>query len=104
MTDAAAVAGAATTGAASAMASAVSGTASEGISKSDGCSSPRRLACGGMVTFLLRAPRPLDRSEGGDSPLNPPLEVGDLTGDLMGEGGDLMGDGVDLMGERGTLF
>jgi hypothetical protein len=32
------------------------------------------------------------------------LEVGDLTGDLMGEGGDLMGDGVDLMGERGTLF
>ena len=56
------------------------------------------------MTFLLRAPRPLDRSEGGDSPLNPPLEVGDLTGDLMGEGGDLMGDGVDLMGERGTLF
>ena len=56
------------------------------------------------MTFLLRAPRPLDRSEGGDSPLNPLLEVGDLTGDLMGEGGDLMGDGVDLMGERGTLF
>lgn len=56
------------------------------------------------MTFLLRAPRPLDRSEGGDSPLNPPLEVGDLTGDLMGEGGDLMGEGVDLMGGRGALF
>jgi hypothetical protein len=32
------------------------------------------------------------------------LEVGDLTGDLMGEGGDLMGEGVDLMGGRGALF
>jgi hypothetical protein len=36
--------------------------------------------------------------------LNPLLEVGDLTGDLMGEGGDLMGEGVDLMGGRGALF
>jgi hypothetical protein len=32
------------------------------------------------------------------------LEVGDLTGDLMGEGGDLMGEGEDLMGGRGALF
>jgi hypothetical protein len=32
------------------------------------------------------------------------LEVGDLTGDLMGEGGDLMGEGVDLMGGREAFF